>query len=121
MNKVAHYNGFVGRCQQYGLTKQAADMLYKQAGGFDRIKDYLAKVKGSLEATWDTLSPAAKKMIIGGGSGLLTGGVAGALVNPKQRLRNAILGALLGTTVGTGIGYGANKAMALWDAPAASK
>ena len=31
MNKVAHYNGFVGRCQQYGLTKQAADMLYKQA------------------------------------------------------------------------------------------
>ena len=29
MNKVAHYNGFVGRCQQYGLTKQAADMLYK--------------------------------------------------------------------------------------------
>ena len=31
MNKVAHYNGFVGRCQQYGLTKQAADMLYKRA------------------------------------------------------------------------------------------
>ena len=35
MNKVAHYNGFVGRCQQYGLTKQAADMLYKQAGAAD--------------------------------------------------------------------------------------
>ena len=36
MNKVAHYNGFVGRCQQYGLTKQAADMLYKQAGAADK-------------------------------------------------------------------------------------
>ena len=35
MNKIAHYNGFVGRCQQYGLTKQAADMLYKQAGAAD--------------------------------------------------------------------------------------
>ena len=32
MNKVAHYNGFVGRCQQYGLTNQAADTLYKKKG-----------------------------------------------------------------------------------------
>ena len=45
MNKVAHYNGFVGRCQQYGLTKQAADMLYKQAGAADAaVKETLGTI-----------------------------------------------------------------------------
>lgn len=33
MNKIAHYLNFMGKAQAYGLTKEAADDLYKEAGG----------------------------------------------------------------------------------------
>lgn len=32
MNKIAHYLNFMGKAQAYGLTKEAADDLYKEAG-----------------------------------------------------------------------------------------
>ena len=124
MNKLAHYNGFVGRCQQYGLTKQAADMLYKRAADAAAKADSSAKsvwdtIKGrwaDIQGSWAELSPAQKKALIGGGAGLLTGGVVGALLDPRARFRNALIGALIGTPVGAGVGYGTDKAIALWNA-----
>ena len=117
MNKVAHYNGFVGRCRQYGLTKQAADMLYKRAANEAAKADQSAKgVWDTIKGRWAELSPAQKKALIGGGAGLLTGGVVGALLDPRERFRNALIGALIGTPVGAGVGYGTDKAIALWNA-----
>ena len=117
MNKLAHYNGFVGRCRQYGLTKQAADMLYKRAAKGAAKADQSAKgLWDTIQGSWAALSPAQKKALIGGGAGLLTGGVVGALLDPRERFRNALIGALIGTPVGAGVGYGTDKAIALWNA-----
>ena len=85
MNKVAHYNGFVGRCQQYGLTKQAADMLYKQAvplpgplfGALATLP--LMTAPGSLlGAGWAAGAGKDEKGIVGGGA--LGSAILGSLV-----------------------------------------
>ena len=81
MNKVAHYNGFVGRCQQYGLTKQAADMLYKQAWAKDVLTDLI-------------LQSATKGGVLGAGSGLATSALVRALGGDDSGLGGAAVGGI---------------------------
>ena len=105
MNKVAHYNGFVGRCQQYGLTKQAADMLYKQAGILDELKE---SGKDLLSA-YNRLSPEEKAGLIGAAAGG-TLGLGGGLLTGQGLGQSALL-ALAGSGVGGIGGYGGTR---LW-------
>jgi hypothetical protein len=113
MNTTAYYNGFVSRCMEHGLTKQAADALYKEAGLLDDLKSgggqlldgmktvgksVLDKSQGLANDTWQ----AIKRM------------------PPEQR--NALLGTLFGGTGGlaaaiaTGQGLSKGTAMTLWSA-----
>ena len=103
MNKVAHYNGFVGRCQQYGLTKQAADMLYKRAAEEAAVKD--ATIWSSIKNMWKGLSPEQKGALLGSGAGGITG-LLGGLITGHGVGRSALL-SLLGAGAGGALGYGA--------------
>ena len=105
MNKVAHYNGFVGRCQQYGLTKQAADMLYKQAGILDDLKE---TGKDMLSA-YKRLTPEEKAGLIGAAAGG-TLGLGGGLLTGQGLGQSALL-SLAGAGVGGIGGYGGTR---LW-------
>ena len=141
MNKVAHYNGFVGRCQQYGLTKQAADMLYKQAQFLPTLlglSSTAGLAGGGIGVALTHLLGGDDKDLtrnggIGGGltGGLLSGAIGTGLIRDHlQTLRRykdlgrkltmskritPILGALGlvlgGTALGAGTGAGLGKAL----------
>lgn len=133
MNKQHHYNGFVKRAQQYGLSKSEADELFKQAdvaGLIDSLKNNIGSLKNNNLASQATKSlndfsryissPMLEKSVTGGGIGGGLGAGLGAGLgggfgagigalsssDPEKRKRNMIMGGLLGGGVGA-VGGGA--------------
>ena len=45
MNKIAHYLNFMGKARAYGLTKEAAHDLYKEAGVVSLLTSSLDKAR----------------------------------------------------------------------------
>ncbi len=101
MNAQAYYDGFVSKCMEHGLSKRAADGLYKQAGMLDDLKNRAG-------AVYRGLSPdqraALAGSLIGGGTGLVAGGLSGADFSNLLALTAG------GAAVGGIGGYGGAKA-----------
>jgi len=66
----------------------------------------------SSEATAEKkgMSNKTKGALIGTGAGVITGAVAGALINKEDPGKGAVIGGAVGGAVGSGVGYGAGAA-----------
>lgn len=114
MNTNAYYNGFVSRCMERGLTKQAAGALYKEAGLLDDLKSGGGRLLDGMKTVRNMASEHRKALklgLLGAGAGMVHG-----IVHPekdkRKRLRRALALAAVGGAIGGAGGYGLERLLA---------
>ena len=130
MNKQHHYNGFVKRAQQYGLSRVEADELFKQADLSGEIARLSGKAMSNILPPEYAIDPGigatgvfAGATGAGAGLGGLTGGAMGFLgAQPNEKgnrhrvlkgIGGALGGGALGGLGGAGVGaVGAGSVLA---------
>ncbi len=118
MNAIMRYNRFVGKCRQYGFTKEAADDLYMEKEAMTPIEPAIVGLGlGALSSGGARMLGAGHDGTVAAGAA--SGGILGAVLAKayardviamcaKSRFRRLkALGALVAPAVaaGTGMGY----------------